>query len=171
MFSYFSYRFWTIISLVFLVIIVISAIMIWIRFPRGKVIEISLKHEPEYETNINIAINGAVNNPGIYYLKSGDTLESLLNAAGGITQDANTTEFIFTVPSLTNTQYMQKIDINHAESWLLEALPGIGETLAQRIIQYRELHGPYKNINEITLVDGLTQSTYEKIKDYIIVSK
>jgi comEA protein len=63
----------------------------------------------------------------------------------------------------------QKIDINRAEAWLLEALPGIGPSKAQAIIAYRQQHGGFSNIVEIVNVEGIGQDTYEDIKDFITV--
>jgi len=63
----------------------------------------------------------------------------------------------------------QKIDINRAEAWLLEALPGIGESKAQAIIGYRQQNGGFKHIIEITEVDGIGPAIYEDIKDLITV--
>jgi competence ComEA-like helix-hairpin-helix protein len=63
----------------------------------------------------------------------------------------------------------QKIDINCAEAWLLEALPGIGESKAQAIIDYRQQNGEFQHIIEITEVDGIGPATYEEIKDLITV--
>ena len=63
----------------------------------------------------------------------------------------------------------QKIDINHAEAWLLEALPGIGETKAQAIIAYRQQNGGFGHIIEITNVSGIGPAIYEDIKDLITV--
>jgi len=53
---------------------------------------------------------------------------------------------------------------------LLEALPGIGETRAQAIIDYRQQNGPFHNINELTKVEGIGIATYEKIKHLISVA-
>jgi comEA protein len=63
----------------------------------------------------------------------------------------------------------QKIDINRAEAWLLEALPGIGESKAQAIIAYRQQNGGFKHITEITEVEGIGPAIYEDIKDLITV--
>jgi competence ComEA-like helix-hairpin-helix protein len=65
----------------------------------------------------------------------------------------------------------QKIDINHAEVWLLQALPSIGEVKAQAIFDYRRQNGPFGSIQEITRVPGINLSTFEKIKDLITVSE
>ncbi len=62
-----------------------------------------------------------------------------------------------------------RIDINRAEAWLLEALPGIGETRAQAIIAYRQQNGGFGHIIEITNVKGIGPTIYEDIKDLITV--
>jgi competence ComEA-like helix-hairpin-helix protein len=63
----------------------------------------------------------------------------------------------------------QKIDINRAEAWLLEALPGIGESKAQAIIAYRQQNGRFKHIIEVTEVEGIGPAIYEEIKELITV--
>jgi comEA protein len=63
----------------------------------------------------------------------------------------------------------QKIDINRAEAWLLEALPGIGPSKAQAIIDYREQNGGFSDIVEITNVPGIGESIYNDIKNLITV--
>jgi competence protein ComEA len=64
----------------------------------------------------------------------------------------------------------QKININLAEAWLLEALPGIGPTRAQAIIDYRNQNGPFRQILELINVEGIGMTTYEQIEDFITVS-
>jgi competence protein ComEA len=163
-----SRRLWVFITAGLLTVIVAGVIIMILRFPRSPVIEISLPPPQEYLTDV--VVSGAVNNPGIYSLYRTDTIAGLLNAAGGLTEGADTTKIILTFPYQERNEEVQKIDINRAESWLLEALPGIGATLAQRIIVYREQYGPFQNINEITRVKSMTLNTYEKIKDYITVT-
>jgi comEA protein len=63
----------------------------------------------------------------------------------------------------------QKIDINRAEAWLLEALPGIGPAKAQAIIDYRQQNGGFGHIAEITEVPGIGQDIYDNIKELITV--
>ena len=55
-------------------------------------------------------------------------------------------------------------------SWVLEALPGIGEVLTQRIVDYRSENGPFKRIEDLLKVSGIGEATFDKIKDYITVS-
>ena len=63
----------------------------------------------------------------------------------------------------------EKININTASKEQLITLPGIGETLTERIINYRNIHGPFKSIEEIMEVKGIGQGTFNKIKDEVVV--
>lgn len=61
------------------------------------------------------------------------------------------------------------VNINTATVDELDSLPGIGPTIAQRIVDYREQNGPFDTIEDIMNVSGIGPSTYEQIKDLIIV--
>jgi len=63
-----------------------------------------------------------------------------------------------------------KININTADLATLDTLPGIGSTLAGRIITHRETYGPFQSIEAIVDVDGIGDGTYEDLKDLITVS-
>ena len=62
-----------------------------------------------------------------------------------------------------------KININEATKEELDTLPGIGESTANKIINYRNEHGKFKTIEEIKEVRGIGDSKYEQIKDLIEV--
>lgn len=59
------------------------------------------------------------------------------------------------------------VNINSADAQALMALPGIGEVLARRIIDYRDEHGDFKHITEIMDVSGIGEKIFEKIENYI----
>ena len=61
------------------------------------------------------------------------------------------------------------VDLNLASRTDLETLPGIGPVLAQRIIDYRRAHGPYKNIADLTKVSGIGRKKLEKMKPYATI--
>jgi competence protein ComEA len=63
-----------------------------------------------------------------------------------------------------------KININTATLEQLDTLPGIGEITAQKIIDYRSVHGPFSNIEAIMDVDGIGEGTFEEIKNFISIS-
>lgn len=62
-----------------------------------------------------------------------------------------------------------KVNINTADADALDTLPGIGPTIAQRIITYREENGNFTSIEEIKNVSGIGDSKYEEIKDSITI--
>ncbi|MBT9163708.1 MAG: ComE operon protein 1 [Chloroflexi bacterium] len=68
-----------------------------------------------------------------------------------------------------NGEAPQRININTADAWLLQALPGIGEVWAERIIKYRTEHGPFESIEDLKKVPDFRDSTFEKLKDKITV--
>ncbi len=65
------------------------------------------------------------------------------------------------------TQIMEPISINTATSVELTSLPGIGETYAQRIIEYRETNGDFTSVDDLVNVRGIGERTLEKIRPYI----
>ncbi|MBN1369919.1 MAG: helix-hairpin-helix domain-containing protein, partial [Dehalococcoidaceae bacterium] len=72
--------------------------------------------------------------------------------------------------SSTISSSQQKVDLNRAPLWLLEALPGIGEITAEKIIQYRTLHGPFRHIRQLVNVEGIGQATFENLAGKITVA-
>jgi len=155
---------------VFLVIAAIAGgVMLAVQHSRSQPVEIVLSQTEPPELSGEIYIGGAVANPGIYALREGDTLQTLLSDAG-IEPDADLSHIEIYVPREGEAELPQKIDINRAEPWLLEALPGIGEVLAQRIVDYRSENGPFKRIEDLLKVSGIGEATFESIKDYITVS-
>lgn len=65
------------------------------------------------------------------------------------------------------SQSTGKININTADIHTLMTLPGIGEAYAQRIIDYREANGPFREIKDIMKVAGIGEKRYDAIKDLI----
>lgn len=62
-----------------------------------------------------------------------------------------------------------KVDLNFAHNNLLISIPGVGVKLAQRIIDYRQERGGFKDIEELKNIKGITDYRYEKIKDSFII--
>ncbi len=62
-----------------------------------------------------------------------------------------------------------KININTAGKDELRSLSGIGDALSERIIAYRDEHGPFERIEDITKVPGIGSGTFEGLRDQICV--
>jgi competence protein ComEA len=60
-----------------------------------------------------------------------------------------------------------KVNVNPADLTELESLPGIGPTIAQRIIDYRQMNGPFAQIEDVMEVSGIGPAIFEKIHDLI----
>ncbi len=61
------------------------------------------------------------------------------------------------------------IDINRADREALLALPGIGPVLAERIIAYREAHGPFKSVDELTAISGIGERNINIFRKLVYV--
>jgi len=121
------------------------------------------------QTAMEACIGGEVANPGRYPIDSGDSIGEVLAMAGGVTGDAEGGLLYIDVPASGEGDAPQLISINRAEAWLLDALPGVGPSLAGNIIDYREANGPFTTIEELKLVSGIGESTYDGLKGLITV--
>jgi len=161
-------KWWVLITIFLIAVIAINSVAIWAKYRKSQPIEISLPTNPEFEGEIYIG--GAVISPGFYPLRAGDSIQDIIQAAGGTTGSADLSRLKLYISESGEGIQPQKVDLNRAEVWLLEALPGIGKTRAQAIIDYRQKNGLFNNINELTKVEGIGTTTYEQIKHLITVA-
>jgi competence protein ComEA len=76
-----------------------------------------------------------------------------------------------TANSLNKEPSDQLINLNKASTSELQLLPGVGPTLSQRIVEYRESQGPFEKIEDLMQVKGIGLKTFEKIQAYITVKE
>ena len=70
----------------------------------------------------------------------------------------------------TSGQEEQKpVDLNTADAEALQKVPGIGESLARRIIEFRNEHGPFEKIDDLLNVRGIGTTSLEKLRPYLTV--
>jgi competence protein ComEA len=162
-------RFYLFVTVFLLAAAIAGGIMLIVQHGRSQPVEIVLSQTEPPDLSGEVYIGGAVSNPGIYVLREGDTLQMLLSDAG-VEPDADLSHIEIHIPREGEEQSPQKIAINRAEAWLLEALPGIGEVLAQRIVDYRSENGSFRRIEDVLKVSGIGSATFENIKDFITVS-
>lgn len=162
-------RFYIFITVFLVIALVVGGVMMLVNRSKIQPAELVLSQVALPQQSGEVYISGAVVNPGIYPLREGDTIQALLSNVG-IESSAAFSYIGIYIPEEGEEQSPQKIDINRAESWLLEALPGIGETRARAIVDYRSENGEFKRIEDLLQVKGIGQGTFDKIKDYITVS-
>lgn len=160
----------TLIVFALLIIIVGGVAILFQLHPWAKgPIEITM---PEKTSNLaqqaKIYIDGDIASPGWFTISEDTSISDLIDMVGVPSYKAGISTMKLYIPD-DDSDEPQKISINRADTWLLDALPGIGPTTAQKIIDYRESNGPFVTISEIKLVSGVSDSTYEEIKDFITV--
>jgi competence protein ComEA len=128
-------------------------------------------------SHITVYVEGEVNTPGVYKLNEGSLVADAIEAAGGFSSNADHAS-VNLAASVRDASHIhvyrlgdvpQKVDINTAEAWLLQPLPGIGETLANRIIDYRTGNGPFQETEELMKVEGIGTRLFEQIREKITV--
>ena len=161
-------RYWAIVIIFLIAVIIVTVFVAWSRYRPSLPVEILLPPEQEISGNINIS--GAVANPGIYQFSGGDSIRALIQSAGGVTSNGKPDNLQLAVPAADVTSTPQKININRAEAWLLEAIPGIGPTKSKAIIDYREKNGFFRSVDELIKVEGISAKLLEQIKPFITVA-
>ena len=125
----------------------------------------------------------------MYELPENSRVYEAVAMAGGMTEDAgmeavNQAEFVtdgqmLRIPTMEEVAAAQEesesnvddglLDINRASVADFMTLPGIGQSKAEALFQYREAHGRFSSIEEIMNVDGIKEGVFNKIKDSIKV--
>ena len=166
-----------------------------------------------------VDIKGQIKNPGVYSLDVGSRIKDVINLAGGLTGNADTSvialskkiidEMVIIIYSKEevknfikvkeeeikkNTECtnqnnvvnnacidseekdnssgdkkIDKVSLNDGTLEELMTLPGVGESKAKTIIEYRNNVGRFESIDDLKNVSGIGESTYEALKDYIKV--
>lgn len=151
----------------------------------------------ENDIEVIVDIKGEVNKPGVYELQTGDRVQTVIERAGGFTENADEQqinlaqkvhdEMIIYVPKVgeieeplpplpqssrsgaVNDGSSDLIRVNSATEEELTKLQGIGPSKAQAIINYRDEHGPFQQAEDLLEVNGIGEKTFENIRDHIIV--
>lgn len=74
-----------------------------------------------------------------------------------------------TKPLVASSENTHRINLNTASADELEALPGIGKGLAQRIVLFRNEHGPFRRTEHLMMVQGISEEKFLAIRDRITV--
>lgn len=71
------------------------------------------------------------------------------------------------LPGLAAEAPGKKVNINSADASQLALLPRVGPSVAQRILEYRKQNGPFKKAEDLMLVQGIGEKTFQLLKPYV----
>ena len=143
------------------------------------------------EAVIFVDIKGAVKKPGIYQMKVGDRVKDALDAAGGLTEEADSQkvnlakrledQMAIVVPKVgeeaeeipagaTSKEEAKegKVNINTATVEELKTLKGVGEKKAEAIIEYRKKNGSFQTKEDLMKVRGIGKKLFESFQERIV---
>ena len=153
----------------------------------------------EIVPKIKVYVTGEVNNPGVKELDEGSRIENAINISGGLTNQADIRNvnlaypledgqklYIPNINDEKKEEYISiengsgiienakekngnKVNINKASVSELTKLPGVGESLAQRIITYRIENGNFTSIDDLKNVSGIGDKKIDSLKEYIVI--
>jgi competence protein ComEA len=145
---------------------------------------------------IYVHVAGRVLHPGVYELHQGDRVIDAIRAAGGARANADLTSINLAALLTDGEQVLvlkrgqprsgggslitgggtgsgagppPLVNLNTATLDQLESLPGIGPALGQRIIDYREQHGPFGSVDELLNVSGIGDKRLEDLRPLVTV--
>ena len=177
---------------------ILAGVLFWVTHVQGGT-AVALEPSPT-KIPIEIQVIGGVVRPGVYTLPEGSRVQDAITAAGGLLADVDSNSInlvaklqdgqqlnisggtgvaagptsngpfaVIQTPGGSSTA-TDLININTATLALLDNLPGIGPTTAQKIIEYRNLHGPFTNIEDIMNVPGIGPATFDRLQELITIN-
>lgn len=138
------------------------------------------------EAELYVHVLGAVERPGLYVLHPGARVVDALAAAGGTVDGADLAAVNLARPVEDGEQVVVPVagapagpsavpsdggavDLNSADQAALEALPGIGPALAERILAWREENGRFRSVDDLLAVPGIGEKLLEGLRDGVRV--
>ena len=148
----------------------------------------------EFTKEVVVEVAGEVQNPGIYLFQNPPTLKEVIEKAGGLKETAqfdtaSFSEILETGTLLTVTKESSRevkvkmermaankllvfsipLDLNRVSMEDLCLIPGVGESLAQEIITYRERRKGFRSVEELKYVRGIGGKKYKNLKGFFII--
>ncbi|MDA0634945.1 ComEA family DNA-binding protein [Nonomuraea sp. MCN248] len=136
-------------------------------------------------TKVTVHVAGKVHEPGVYPLPTGSRVQDAITAAGGVRRGASLDTLNLARRLVDGEQIMvglpaaapgpagapdaAVLDLNAATQDQLEQLPGVGEVLASRIIDFRTTHGGFTSVDQLRDVSGIGTRRFDEIKPKVRV--
>jgi competence protein ComEA len=175
-----------------------GALVLILHGPMSTTLQIVPPTPSPTPSRVRVYVSGAVAAPDVYELPLGALVRDAVQAAGGRTADAELNQINLALEVKDQSQVnvparrpgmlalpppstpgapspatldgtSASINLNTADLTELETLPGIGPTLAQRIVDFRTQNGPFASVEGLREVKGIGPATFEKLKDHVRV--
>jgi competence protein ComEA len=135
-----------------------------------------------------VHVVGAVRRPGLYRLREGARVADAVSSAGGATGRAELSGVNLAAPLVDGAQVVvplraaavagvaapqvpgdmpAKVSLAVATLEQLDTLPGIGPVTAQKILDYRTEHGPFRSVDDLDGVPGIGPATIDELRDHV----
>jgi competence protein ComEA len=158
--------------------------------PSGGTAAAPASASPSPEVVVLVDVAGWVRQPGVYEFTEGARVIDAIDAAGGARPGALLQALNLAAPLADGTQILVPregqegvapppvsggavagglVNVNTATATELEELPGVGEVIAQAIVDYRTENGPFTSVDQLVDVSGIGDATLESIRDLVTV--
>ena len=135
-----------------------------------------------------VDVAGAVKHAGLYRLPQGSRIADAVARAGGATARAQLDLVNLAAPLADGEQVLvpargpgvaaagaaagpsptAPVDLNSATIEQLDALPGVGPVTAQKIVDYRQAHGPFRSVDELDAIPGIGPARIENLRGLVV---
>jgi competence protein ComEA len=138
-----------------------------------------------------VDVAGAVRRPGVYRLSQGARITDAITRAGGLAKGADSSLVDLAAPLADGEQVLvpstagasgggaaaaggagsapsAPVDLNTATAEQLDALPGIGPVTAQKIVDYRQQHGPFRSVDDLDAIPGIGPARIANLEGLVI---
>lgn len=154
--------------------------ILWPRMETERILEPVAQAEPvQSSAAINIHVVGEVISPGLYELELGSRVSDVIEMAGGFSELASSQsvnlarilidgeQLVVSSEQTFTEEQDSKISINEASVEKLDELPGVGPSIASKIVDHRQKIGRFRSIEQLVEVSGIGPKMIENIRELI----
>ncbi len=158
-----------------------AAFLVWEAQPEAQPLPVLVSGRASGQgptSEIVVAVSGQVHRPGLVRLPAGSRVADALQAAGGVLPGTDLSavnlarklvDGELVAVGVSVSAQPGPLNLNTATLAQLDALPGVGPVLAQRIIDFRTKQGGFTRVEELRQVDGIGEETFARLKDLVAV--